>query len=102
MWTAHRRACGLVRAANADFVVVDLLLECVAVDTEHLRSTDLVAVVREKSELDQRLFNLFENDVVETVEFYLSFFLLLEENFQFALYELLEANALEVSNEEVV
>ncbi len=92
----------LVRATDADFVVVDFLLQSIAVDAEHLRGADLVAVVREKCELDQRLFDLLENDVVEPVQFNLSFFLLLEEDFEFALYELLEADALKVRNKKVI
>ncbi len=92
----------LVRSANADLIVVDFFLERVAVDAEHLCRLHLVPVVGKKCEFDERFLNLFENDVVETVQFYLGFLLLLEEYFEFALYEFLETHALKVGNKKIV
>jgi hypothetical protein len=79
----------LVRSANADLIVIDFFLESVAVDAKHLGRLHLIAVMRKKREFDERLLNLLEHNIVQSVQLYLGFLLLLEKNFEFALYEFL-------------
>ena len=87
---------------NPDLVGVDFLFQSVAVDTEHLSGLHLVAIVSAQSDLDEGALDLFHNDAVQTIEFNLGFALLLEEDFQFALYEFLEANGREVRYEQLI
>lgn len=89
-------------SANADLVVIDLLLKGIAVDTEHLRGLHLIPVVREERKLNERLLDLFDNDVVKAVQLNLSFTLLLEEHFEFALNEFLETDTLEICDKKII
>ena len=70
--------------SSADFVAINLFLESVPIDTEHLGGLHLIAVIDSESQFDERFFNLFQYDFVKPVEFDLRFMLLLEKDFQFA------------------
>ena len=92
----------LVHSFNANFVIINFLFQSVAIDAQHLSGFYLVAIVGAQSDFQQRSFDLFQNNIVQTVQFNLSFFLLLEQNLQLALNKLLEAHSLKISDEKIV
>jgi hypothetical protein len=92
----------LVVLLYADFIVIDLLFQSIAVDAEHLSGLYLIAIIGAEGQLEKGLLDLFNHDVVQTIQFNLSFFLLRKENFQLALYKFLQADGLKVSNEKIV
>lgn len=92
----------LVFISSADFVAINLFLESVSVDTEHLCRLHLIAIVDSESQFDQRLFNLLQHDFVKSVELDLRFVLLLEKNFQFTTHELFKTDGLKICDEKTV
>jgi len=92
----------LVRFPDSDFVIIDFLFQGISVDAEHLSGFNLVSVMRHQCQLDEWLFHLFDDDVVEAVELNLSFFLLLEENLKLTLYKLFKAYGLKIRNKKII
>ena len=92
----------LRRALYANLVVVDLLFQCVSIDTEQLRRFDLISVARNQCKFDEGFLYLFEDDVIKSRQFDIRIALLLKEHLKLALDELFEAHSLEVCNEEIV
>jgi hypothetical protein len=90
--TKKARTKALVQFFDFNFIVVNFLLQGVAIDSEQKSGFHLIAVVGAQSDFQKRAFNLLHNNVIETVEFNIGVFLLLEENLELALNEFFKSH----------
>lgn len=88
--------------SNPDLVTINLFLERVAIDSKHLGGFHLVTVVDSEGQFDKRLFDLFQNDLMQAIEFDLGFLLLLKKHFQLAADEFLQTDGLKIGDEKII
>jgi hypothetical protein len=99
---AHKLWFCVFDTSNSNLIGINLFLQSVAIDTEHLGRANLIAQVGAKRLFQQRLFDLLKIDFVKIVQLDLGIPLLGKENLKLTFDQLFKAYGLKVGDKQMI